>query len=70
MISQNKIKEISEKEIKSIDPIDSFVYNEAYEAKKNYEYIKHGLASLERVLFGNDILVSEVEEIGKVLLRG
>ena len=36
MISKTGLRDISEKEVKTVDPINSFVYNEAYEARKNY----------------------------------
>ncbi len=36
----------------------------------NYAHIKIVLHKLEGTLFGNDILVTEIEELGKTLMRG
>ena len=59
-LQQVQIKKIDGKKLKSVDPIESFVYNEANEALENFSLIKKHLESLERVLFGNDILTTEI----------
>ena len=69
-LQQVQLKKIDGKKLKSVDPIESFVFNEANEALENYYLVKKHLESLERVLFGNDILTTDIEEIGKVLLKG
>lgn len=64
------MKKIGDDKLKSVDPIESFVYGEYNEAVLNYIHIKIAFQKLEGILFGNDILVTELEEIGKTLLRG
>jgi len=52
------MKKISEEKLKSVDPIESFVYSEYNEAISNYKIIKNYFKKLEGVLFGNDILTT------------
>ena len=47
--------------MKTIDPIESFVYGQYQEAILNHATIKDSFNRLEVALFGNDILTTELE---------
>ena len=69
-LKDDKLSKIPEKQLKSVDPIESFVYSEYNEATINFAHIKTAFQRLEGILFGNDILVTELEELGILLLKG
>lgn len=54
------IPKIDDKKLKTVDPIDSFIFNEANEAIQNYGLVQRHLQHLESVLFGNEILTTEI----------
>lgn len=70
LVDESKLKKIGQEKLKSVDPIESFVYSEYNEAIINYSTIKGALQRLDGVLFGNQILVTEIEEIGKIIIKG
>lgn len=70
IIGEGKLKRLGEEKLKSVDPIESFVFGEYNEAILNYGLIKNSFQKLEGVLFGNDILTTEIEELGRTMRRG
>jgi dynein heavy chain 2, cytosolic len=55
---EGKLKRLGEDKLKTVDPIESFVYGEYQEAILNHAMIKASFQRLEGVLFGNDILTT------------
>ena len=54
----------------STDPIESFVYLEASTAYAMLDKIEESIDGLNKVLFGNGLLTSEIQATGYELMLG
>lgn len=62
--------QIKQQQLNSEDPIEAFIYLEANTAYTMLEKIAASLDGLQRTLFGNGLLTSEIQHTGMELLTG
>ncbi|EGR28544.1 hypothetical protein IMG5_173090 [Ichthyophthirius multifiliis] len=64
------LPQIKPQNLLSTDPVESFVYLEAQQSYQMIEKIQNSIEGLNKVLFGNGILTSEIQAIGYELMLG
>ncbi|KAL4440929.1 hypothetical protein ABPG74_009342 [Tetrahymena malaccensis] len=64
------LPQIKPQNLTSTDPIESFVYLEASSAYQMLEKIESSIEGLNKVLFGNGLLTSEIQATGMELMLG
>ena len=69
-VTDKGVPQIREKQLASDDPLESFVYAEAYNCYNMLDKINKSIEGLSQVLFGSGILTSEVQTEAIELLKG
>jgi dynein heavy chain 2, cytosolic len=65
---QGGVNQIKASQIYHKDPVDSFVFLEAFQAYQLYEKIELQVDGLNKVLFGNGLLTTEIYQVGLDIL--
>ena len=69
-IMTSGLVEISAEELNTKNPLNSFVVMEAVGCHETYRMVKASFERLDRVVNGNDVLTSDIQEEGTKILTG